>query len=455
MSSTPSPTAPSASITQPAPLTRSRIFVLAIPVIIANAAAPLLGLVDTAIISHTGEVAAVGAVALASLIFNFMLWGFGFLRMGTSGFVAQAFGANDEAAIKQHLVRAFSLGLIAGILLIALQSPLLQFARFAFDASTHVEEQLGEYWNYRMWSIPAALGSFAISGLLIGLGRYKYLLALQLLLNISNLIFDLVAVIGFEMGIKGIALGTAMAEWLCFLIGLLMLRKVVPSFFALNIQNILASLKDKKALTVFFNTNANIFWRTLLLLISFAIFTNMNAQLGDTHLAATHILLQFISLSAFFLDGFAHVAETYVGQALGAKSVSRYRQAVRLTSQCAFLTASALAVLLLCFGSEAISLLTPTPDVQIVASAFLSYAAIYVCVSFAAFQLDGIFIGALETRAMRNAAIMSTALFLGLSHWLTNSLGAEGIWLAFIAYVLSRASALMLFFKPIERKITP
>lgn len=434
-------------------ITRKRIFVLAIPVIIANAAAPLLGLVDTAVISHTGDVAAVGAVALASLVFNFMLWAFGFLRMGTSGFVAQAFGAHNEHAIKSHLIRALSLGLVAGLLLISFQIPLLALAQFAFDASVEVESQLSDYWALRIWSLPAALGSFAISGMLIGLGQFKRLLALQLLLNLSNLIFDLVAVIGFEMGVRGIALGTAAAEWLCFLVGLMFLHQTIPTFFKLTRKDVVKSLSDKSALEIFFNTNANIFWRTLLLLVSFAIFTNMNAKLGDDQLAATHILLQFISLSAFFLDGFAHVAETMIGQSLGAKSPTRFQRAVRLTTECALASALVLALCVGLFGSQLIALLTPVASVQAVASSYIIFAAIYIALSFGAFQLDGIFIGALETRAMRDAAIISTALFTIFALWLSSSWGATGIWIAFIIYVISRAASLLVFLPRIKRQI--
>lgn len=426
---------------------------MALPIIAANAAAPLLGLADTAVISHTGDVAAVGAVALGGLIFSFLYWGFGFLRMGTSGYVAQAAGAQRHAELLDHVIRALLIGFGIGVFLLLLQWPLLRVALYLFDASPAVESQLSQYWNIRIWSAPASIATFAITGLLIGLGKSQHLLWLQLLLNACNLLFDLLLVIGFSMGVQGIALGTVIAEWLCFFAGLLMVKSLVPDLFLLSPSAWLQRLGNIHRIKQLINTNANIFWRTLCQILCFAFFINMAAQLGDNALAANHILLQFIALSAFFLDGYAYVAESLIGKAIGSRNRVMYQHTIKVSSVCAAVTALLLASIWWLAGAYLIHLLTPVAAVIQIASSLIPYAAVYVLLSFAAFQLDGIFIGALFTREMRNAAIISAIFFVGSAFILQAILGQQGLWLSFIGYVVMRAITLGIYFPRIGKSL--
>lgn len=433
-------------------ITHRRIIYLAIPIILANMAAPLLGLVDTAVIGHTGNASDLGAIALGSLVFNFVYWAFGFLRMGTTGFTAQAAGAGDYAEVRAAFGRALLLGGFIGLLLIVAQYPIIHSALWLLDGSANVEAQVKSYWDIRIWAAPATLASYAIMGSLIGLGKTRQLLWLQLFLNTINLLLDVVFVVGFDWGVRGIALGTLIAEWSCALVGLILVLKHLrvrqEKFWQWS------HWLNRPALAKTLSTNADIMWRTLFLLAGFAFFANQGAGFGDTTLAANHILLQFISFSAFFLDGFAFALESLVGKAKGARNRQLFDKVIVLSTQIAACTAALLMLIILLGGTTAIAGLTAIEGIRQEANIFLPYAAVYVLVSFAAFQLDGIFIGATRSRAMRNASFYALAIFLASSWILIPHWGNHGLWIAFVIYVVARAMALGIYMPELRRNIT-
>lgn len=436
---------------------RRAIIQLAIPIILANATVPLLGLVDTAVIGHTGDSADLGAIAFGSLIFAFVYWGFGFLRMGTSGFTAQAAGAGDNSEVRAAYVRALLLGAAIGLLLIIAQYPLGHFAFWLLDGSVAVEQSAADYWQIRIWGAPATLGTYAIMGTLIGLGQTRKLLWLQLLLNGVNLFLDVLFVIGFDWGVRGIALGTLIAEWLSFVAGGVVLHKYLRTGTAEPFapwQKIFL----RTALINTLKTNSDIMWRTLCMLFGFGWFANQGAQFGDATLAANHILLQFISFSAFFLDGFAFALESLVGKTIGAQSRALFDRAIVNSTQVAAACAFGLMAIIGLGGDYFIHWLTPIASVQEIARDFLPYAAVYILVSFAAFQLDGIFIGATASRAMRNAAFFSLAIFLIAAEVLVpiagnQGSGNQGLWIAFVIYVIARAITLGLYLPQLRSTI--
>ncbi|PUA30561.1 MAG: MATE family efflux transporter [Cellvibrio sp. 79] len=434
-------------------ITHSYIVHLAIPIILANMAAPLLGLVDTAVIGHTGNASDLGAIALGSLVFNFVYWAFGFLRMGTTGFISQAAGAGDYAEVRAAFGRALLLGGVIGLLLICAQYPLIHSALWLLDGSKNVEEQVKTYWDIRIWAAPATLASYAIMGCLIGLGKTRQLLWLQLFLNITNLALDILFVAGFDWGVRGIALGTLIAEWSSALLGLVLIFK------NLRIQHEKflkwSQLLNRSAIVKTLGTNADIMWRTLFLLGGFAFFANQGARFGDNTLAANHILLQFISFSAFFLDGFAFALESLVGKAKGACNRELFDRVIKVSTQIAASTAVLLMSIIIVGGTTAIAGLTSVNGIQEEATKFLPYAAIYVAVSFAAFQLDGIFIGATHSRAMRNASFYALLIFLTGSWILIPLLGNHGLWTAFVIYVIARAITLGIYLPELRRSIAP
>ena len=439
-----------------APLTRSAIFRMAWPIMLANAAAPLLGLSDTAVLGNLGGTAELGAIALGSVIFNFVYWSFGFLRMSTTGFTSQAQGAGDENEVRAILLRSLLLAVAIGSVLIAL-SPLIGRAAFALlGASPRVEATAAEYFFVRIWGAPATLGTYALTGSFIGLGMSRRLLVSQLLLNGLNVALDIWFAGYLGWGARGIAWGTVISEWLALGFGLWLARDVLARRAAEDgpfweLRRLLDPAKLRQTL----GANADIMIRTLTLLSSFAWFTNQSARFGDTALAANHVLLEFISFSAFFLDGYAFVAEALVGAAIGAKLRQRFDRAVRLTTELSLVTAALLGGAILGGGEAMIHSLTSVDAIRQEATRHLWLAAIYVFIGSAAFQLDGIFVGATRTRAMRNAALEALLVFLGASALLTARFANTGLWMAFSAYVAARAVTLALRFPALRRSLAP
>ena len=425
------------------------------PIILANAAVPLLGLVDTAVIGNIGSVEDLGAIAFGALIFSFVYWSFGFLRMGTTGFTAQAAGAGDEIEVRAVLGRALLMAVGLGTLLILLQWPIRLIAFLLLDGTDSVEILAGDYFRIRIWGAPATLTNFALMGLLIGLGLGKSVLLVQLFLNGLNILLDVWFAAVLKLGVAGIALGTVVAEWLTVaLAGYLIFRKLQQNKIPNESFWPKARVLDKPMLMKTLSANADIMIRTLLLVFSFAFFVNQSARFGDVLLAANHILLQLISFAAFFLDGYAFVVEAITGTAIGAGKLVRFDLAVRRTSTLALVTAIGLAILTWVWGHLAVGLLTDITEVRSAAADMLFFAALYIACSFAAFQLDGVFIGASFTREMRNAATLSLLVFLLVWWLLERALGINGLWWAMIIYVVARAGALLMYFPSLRNSIT-
>jgi len=422
------------------------------PIILANASVPLLGLVDTAVIGNVGSITDLGAIAFGALIFSFVYWSFGFLRMGTTGFAAQASGAGDEQEVRAVLGRALLIALCLGVVLILIQWPIGLAAFSLLDGSAPVEAVAQEYFDIRIWGAPATLSTFALMGLLIGLGKSRTLLIVQLFLNGLNILLDVwfAGILGW--GASGIALGTVIAEWTTVLLAVWLVyrtlneRKLLTEVFWPK-----AKIMDLSALLKTASANFDIMLRTLILVFSFAFFINQSAKFGDTILASNHILLQLIAFSAFFLDGYAFVVEALVGGAIGAKRRDVFDLAVRRSTVLALITAILLALAIVMAGDIAVMLMTDISSVRLAANQLLPFAALYVLFSFAAFQLDGIFIGASFTRQMRDAAALSIVVYLVAWWALSDPFGLQGLWGAMIIYVVARAVALLLFYPPLRR----
>ena len=422
------------------------------PIILANASVPLLGLVDTAVIGNVGSITDLGAIAFGALIFSFVYWSFGFLRMGTTGFAAQASGAGDQQEVRAVLGRALLIALCLGVVLILIQWPIGLAAFSLLDGSAPVEAVAQQYFDIRIWGAPATLATFALMGLLIGLGKSRTLLIVQLFLNGLNILLDVwfAGILGW--GASGIALGTVIAEWTTALLaGWLVYRTLNERKLLTEVFWPKAKIMDLSALLKTASANLDIMLRTLILVFSFAFFINQSAKFGDTVLASNHILLQLIAFSAFFLDGYAFVVEALVGGAIGAKRSDVFDLAVWRSTVLALITAILLALIIALVGDIAVILMTDISSVRLAANQLLPFAALYVLFSFAAFQLDGIFIGASFTRQMRDAAALSIVVYF-IAWWaLSDQHGIQGLWGAMIIYVVARAVALLLFYQPLRR----
>lgn len=433
-------TLPSANST---PLTRRLVLQQAWPIILATASVPLLGMVDSAVIGHYGSTDELAALALGALFFNFVYWGFGFLRMATTGFVARASGAGDRHQLAAAVLRPLLLGLGIGMALCLLQWPLACGFHTVMAAGPAVSASSQDYVLVRIWGAPAALALYALCGALIGQGRSAALLAVQLLLNGSNALLDIYLAGWLGLGVYGIGLGTALAEWGSCLFALWLVwrcplpgRSAAPLVAATVWRKLLG---DRVAWRQMWVANGDLLVRTVCLLAGFAWFARLGGQLGAATLAANHLLLQLVAFSAFFLDGFAHVAEARVGAALGGNARGSLRRIVRVTSELALLSALLLSALLWLGGAPLLGLLTSLDEVLVLAHAQLPWVALYVLLSVAAFQLDGVCIGAMATAAMRRAAVCSLLVFLPAAWLGQHYAGNPGLWAAMLVFVVARA----------------
>ncbi len=424
------------------------------PAILANAAVPLVGLADTAIIGVVGGDVELGAVALSTLVFNSIYWALGFLRMSTTALVAQASGAKQLPELWQSVVRALALAGVLGISLISLREPLTATFLEALGPTPAVLAQATAYVNVRIFGAPAVLVQMAVSGALIGLGRTQALLGVQLFLNAVNVLGNVGFVwgIGGEFrGIVGIAAGSLCAEWAAAALGvwlLLRMPKAVSKswFFAARFW-FWQGAAWRRVLSV----NRDIFLRTLALLMGFAWFTRTGTQLGEQTLAGNYLLQQVVSFSAFFLDGVAFVAESHVGRAIGAKDRGLFHRAVVRTSVVAAGFGVGLGLVVWVFGPCVLTALAPSAEVLALAQAHLPFAAFYVVVGVIPWQLDGVFIGAARGAALRNAALVSSLVFGVTAVWWTDRAGNAGLWSAMLVYIAMRGLTLLLHWRHVTR----
>ncbi|MEZ5591301.1 MAG: MATE family efflux transporter [Gammaproteobacteria bacterium] len=419
-----------------------KVLLMAGPIIISNATVPLVGMVDTAVVGHLPNPAYIGAVALGAAIFSFVFWGFSFLRMGTTGFVAQAHGADDAREIRTVLARGLMLALLLGGLILLLRENIITVALAVLDSTAEIESLSADYVRLRIWAAPAMLINFTLLGALIGLQRAGLALLLQLLLNFSNIALDLLFVLGLGYAVKGVALASALSEWLAALAGLLIIyRQLRPGsggwFYPLwNSRELLAMMR----------VNGNIFIRTLCLNLAYFYFTATSARLGPELLAANALLIQLQSLMAYGLDGFAHAAEALAGSAYGARQRAVFLAAVHASTLWAFVVAVLIALAYGLVGDVIIGLMTSHTEVLDIAGHYLPWMVIAPLLSVWSFQLDGIFIGATRSVEMRNAALFSLLVFVPSLELLVYLLGNHGLWLAMMVLMLARTLSLLHYF---------
>lgn len=429
----------------PPPLTRRAVFAQAWPIMLGQAAIPLVGVVDAAVIGRTGDAAALAGVALGTSIISMIFWAFGFLRMGVTGLAAQAHGRAEAQEVRALLLRALLLALGLGLLLLVLSQPLrmVAFALLAGDAV--VTGHASDYVAARFIGAPAALAVYAINGWLLGLGRTQAALVLQMVMNLVNIAASITLVWGAGMGAFGVGLGTALAEYAALGAGLLLAGRVLGGGIVQAWRALPAgTLGDRAALARLFAVNRDIMIRTLALLLLFTWFANAAARLGAEELAANHVLLQFISMAAFVLDAFAFTAEARVGHAVGAGDRHAFLRAVRLAGEFSLASGAVLCALFFAAGPAAIGFIASDPGVRAEALRFLPIAALVPLLGMPSWLLDGVFIGATQGRALRNAAVLVTALYLVLDLWL-RPWSNLGVWSAFAASYILRAGALALY----------
>ncbi len=416
-----------------------RLWRLAPPIIVANLTVPLQAAVDTAVMGHLGDPALLGGVALGGVIFTFLYWALAFLRMGTTGLSAQAEGALDRAALALILARGLLTAATIGIALIVLRRGVLWLALGVLEGTPAVQRTAATYFLIRIWSAPAALADFVVLGWLLGRQRVRRGLLVQAIINGANAVLAVVFVLGFGWGVSGVASATATADYLGLALGLLLVRPLARGTRPLLS---LSALIDRAALGRLLAVNRDLFLRTLCLVSAYAYFTRAGARMGDVALAANAILLNFHTLMSYGLDGLANATEAIIGAAIGARDRTQFRTAVRTSLAWAFASAAGFALIFLVLGPTLIAVLTDIPSVRATAIRFLPWAIVSPLVSVWSFQLDGIFVGATATAALRNSMALALAVFLLAAQLLMPTLGNDGLWAAFMAFMATRAVAL-------------
>lgn len=431
--------------------THRRIFALAIPIMISNVSTPLLGVVDTAVVGRIPDPAHVGAVAVGALIFTFIFWGFGFLRMGTTGLTAQALGADDQQELRASLGRALVVAVAAGLAVIALQWPIREVGFALVEGPPQVERLARGYFDVRVWAAPATLVNYALLGWFVGLGKARVALLLQLVLNLTNMALDVLFVLGLGWDVQGVALGTVIAELVAAGVGL---GVAAGHLRALGGAWDRARLFERTQLMRTLAVNRDIMIRSLALVTVFVFFMAQGASMGAVTLAANAVLMQFVSVSAYFLDGIAFATEALVGRTIGAADRRAFSATARTTTMWAALLALIASVVLALFGPLFIDLMIVDVSARAAARTYLPWAAAAPIAGVWCYQLDGIFIGATRSVDMRNAMLASLAIFFA-GWWALTPYGNHGLWAALCVHYVARTATLSFYYPRLVRSIAP
>lgn len=432
------------------PLNHGTILRIAIPIMVANVTEPMIGVVNTAVVGQLPGTHLVGGVAVGSLIFSFLFWGFGFLRLSTSGLSAQASGAENPSEVAAVFWRSLLIAVVVGLSLILLSPLLKPLSISLMGGSPEVQAAASIYFSSRIWAAPAALANFTIMGWFIGQGRTTVTLFTQLALNVTNMAFSALLVLSFDFNIAGVGMAVLIAEYTGVAIGLWFvfrrLRVLQQPFYRFFIFSI-TKIKD------LLSANADMMIRTVCLLFAFAWFTSRGARNGDTTVAANMVLLHMYQVAAHLIDGLAYAAEALVGQAIGAKDQPRYRKAIILSTLWVMVVGAISSVLIWLLAPTFIDLMTVNEEVRSFARGFIFWAAIMPFLGAACFLYDGIFTGAMATRDMRNMMIVSLVIYLVAWFVLQPHYGNHGLWAALSVFFIARSVSFAARLPAIQRRV--
>ncbi|WP_375689452.1 MATE family efflux transporter [Pseudooceanicola sp. LIPI14-2-Ac024] len=422
----------------PPQLSNRRILHIAVPIVLSNATVPILGAVDTGVVGQLGQAEPIGAVGIGAVILTSIYWIFGFLRMGTTGLTSQALGARNAAEVAALLSRALIVAFVGGLALFALQVPLFSAALGLSPASPEVEAMAHDYLSIRVMSAPFAIAVFGITGWLIAQERTAAVLVIQVAMNGVNILLDLWFVLGLDWGVPGVALATVISEVLGALIGLWFCRDAFRGTDWRDRARVLDPVRLKRMALV----NGDILIRSLLLLSIMTSFMFLGARFGDVTLASNQVLLQFLSITAHALDGFAFAAEALVGHALGARARPVLRRAAIMVSAWGVGASVLLALAFALAGGAIIDAMTTAPDVRALARDYLPWIVLVPITGVACWMLDGIFIGATRTRDMRNMMVISVIVYFAAAAALIPVFGNHGLWAAMHISFIARGVTL-------------
>lgn len=426
---------------------RREILNIAIPSIVSNITVPLLGLVDVAIVGHLGAASYIGAIAIGGMIFNMVYWLLGFLRMGTSGMTAQAYGAGRYGEAELTLRRSMTIALGMAFILIVVQTPLLNALLWFYDAQPQVETLVAQYFNILIWGAPAALGVNSLNGWFIGMQNARYPMTVAIVQNVTNIIASLFFVFALGWKVEGVAAGTLVAQWTGFVLSVVLVQHV-PKINGRKVFRPTTNISMR-----FFNVNRDIFLRTLCLVAVTVYFTKAGASMGEVILAVNAVLMEFYLLVSFVLDGFANAGEAISGAVMGARDSNRFRLLLRQVFTYSGLLAVVFTIVYALFGGVFVELLTDNAEVLSVALTYLPYAAAVPLVGFVAFILDGIFVGTTSSGYMLLSAALAATLFFAVYFIFSPSFQNHALWMAFLVYIGTRGAVQLVLLPSVRRKI--
>ena len=433
-------------------VTKWQIFKLSIPIFFSNLAIPLVGIVDTGLMGHLESEKYLIAVSIASTFLTIIFWSFGFLRMGTVGLVSQTFGKSDYRELVNIILRNFCIAFIIAFLIIIFKPVLINIIFEIFSVSSETNSFIKDYISIRVFSAPAELTIYVLTGFFLGIQRTIISSSLIIMLSILNICFSIYFVNELGLNVKGVAFGTLLSAYITFFsfsvytyFYFIKRFKVIPRFAYKKLLNF---KKIFKLLII----NFNIFIRTVLLTFSFFWITYLGSTLGEEYVAVNAVLLQLIFISSFFLDAYAFSTEGIIGYSLGKKSLKMFSSTVKNSLILSFITGILISIFFLFLAKEIINLITDLEFLRFLTYKYLIWIIFIPPIASIAYQLDGIFIGATQTKELRNAMIVSVTIYLFLSVFLTKQLHNYGIWFSLFLFMILRASTLHFYFSKILNK---
>ena len=429
---------------------KKQIILLSIPVFFSNLAIPLVGMVDTGLMGNLGETKYLAATSIATSVMTMVIWSFGFLRMGTVGIVSQAYGRGDYREIVKTLLRNFIIAMIIALAIIILKPLIFISIQHFFKTSLETKNLINTYLNVRIFSVPAELAIYILVGFYLGIQKTKISSLLIVTLSVLNIVFSALLVLTYNLNVFGVALGTLFASYITLIIFtfftyrfIIKKFKIIPRFEKLIVKSKLLKL---------FNINFDIFIRTIFLTFSFLWVTYLGSKLGEDYLAVNTILMQFIILAAFFLDAYAFSTEGIIGFTIGRKNKTSFLSVVKNSIQVSFFTALIISFLYIIFFKDIINIITDIEILRFISYKHFIWILIIPPIASFCYQLDGIFIGASQTKEIRNAMIISVTGFIFLSIYSTDIFGNHGLWFSLMIFMILRALTLKFYFNKILRK---
>ncbi len=431
-------------------ITRKKILLLSIPVFFSNLAIPLVGIVDTGLMGNLGDAKYLASTSIATSVMTLIIWSFGFLRMGTVGIVAQLYAKSDYREIARTIIRNFLLATFISFIIILFHPFIIDLVKKIFQTSSETQELIKTYISVRVLSVPAELIIYILIGFYLGIQKTKVSSLFIIILSTLNIVLSSFFVLSLELDVFGVALGTLISSYVTSIIFTLFTYKFILKNFQIipTFQRIFVFSKIYKL----FNININIFVRTIFLTFAFLWITYQGSKLGEDFVAVNAILMQFILVASFFLDAYAFSTEGIIGFTIGKRNKKNFTLAVNYSIQLSIITALIISVLYLIFFKQVINILTDVEILRFISYEHSVWIMIIPPIAALCYQFDGIFIGASQTKELRNAMMISVASFIVISIYLTKNFDNHGLWLSLLLFMVLRSLTLKIFFSKILRK---